>query len=266
MIKNFKSNSRVCLTSDFSKRATIVPRKRKKGKNKAHNKNGHSAKEGIFNPAFRDLGKLKKTVTETAGKTENVVQESKEIALSDDDRLFAEAMNDVSPISKKNRKVAKVPDKDALRPAHSPRNDDLEVMAHLSDLISGAAEMDITFSDEYMEGAVKGFDPKLMDKLRNGLFPIQDYVDLHRLTQEAAEMRVRDFLLNSHGKGLRCVLIVHGKGLNSENHIPVLKKSVPIWLSRGPVRKIILAFSTARPYDGGTGAIYVLLKRAKGGF
>jgi DNA-nicking Smr family endonuclease len=138
-------------------------------------------------------------------------------------------------------------------------------MAHLSDLISGAAEMDITFSDEYMEGCVRGFDPRLMQKLKEGLFPIQDFVDLHRLTQEAAELSIRDFLLSSHGRGLRCVLIVHGKGLNSENHIPVLKKRVPVWLSRGPVRKIILAFASAKPYDGGTGATYVLLKRSKGG-
>ena len=185
--------------------------------------------------------------------------------MSNEERLFFEAMDGVSPISKGNRRITRAPDKDSLRPAHAPKNEDLEVMAHLSDLISGAAEMDITFSDEYMEGCVRGFDPKLMQKLKEGLFPIQDFVDLHRLTQEAAELRIRDFLLNSHGRGLRCVLIVHGKGLNSENHIPVLKMRVPKWLSRGPVRKIILAFCTARPYDGGAGATYVLLKRSKGG-
>lgn len=244
-----------------------MPRKKKKGKNKARSEKPHSGKEGLFNPAFRDLKQLTQIpeeLTDTKVKSAPETTETPSL-MSEDDRLFVEAMSDVSPISKKNRRITKTPDKDSLRPPHAPKNDDLEVMAHLSDLVSGAAEMDITFSDEYMEGCVKGVDPKLMDKLRNGLFPIQDYVDLHRLTQEAAELRVRDFLLNSHGKGLRCVLIVHGKGLNSENHIPVLKKSVPVWLSRGPVRRIILAFSTARSYDGGTGAIYVLLKRAKGG-
>ena len=110
----------------------------------------------------------------------------------------------------------KSPDKDSLGPAHAPKNEELEVMAHLSDLITGNAEMDITFSDQYVEGCVKGLDPRVMKQLKDGLFPIQDYVDLHRLTREAAEIRIRDFLLNSQSRGLRCVLIVHGKGLNSE--------------------------------------------------
>ena len=245
-----------------------MPRRKKKGKKKSPKGRNQEGKETPFNPALRNLKQYKQSGDQNAdpaGKTRSGAAEKEKTVLSQDERLFLEAMNDVSPISKGNRRIMKVPDKDSLRPAHAPRNEDLEVMAHLSDLISGAAEMDITFSDEYMEGCVKGLDATLMQKLKDGLFPIQDFVDLHRLTQEAAETRIRNFLLNSHGRGLRCVLIVHGKGLNSENHVPVLKNRVPLWLSRGPVRKIILAFSTARPYDGGTGATYVLLKRTKGG-
>ena len=63
--------------------------------------------------------------------------------------------------------------------------------------------------------------------------------------------------------GLRCVLIVHGRGLNSPDSIPVLKERLPVWLNRGSARKIVLGFATARSYDGGTGAIYVLLRRRK---
>ena len=245
-----------------------MARKKKKGKKNAQRKKDAHPKEVPFNPALANVKHFKKSAAAQPGKLEEERRfaEKERHLISEDERLFLEAMTDVSPLTMKRGRITKVPDKDSLRPAHAPKNEELEVMAHLSDLVSGAAEMDITFSDEYMEGCVKGFDPRLLEKLRNGLFPVQDFVDLHRLTQEAAETRVRDFLLNSHGRGLRCVLIVHGKGLNSENHIPVLKKNVPLWLSRGPVRKIILAFSTARPYDGGTGAIYVLLKRAKGGF
>ena len=248
-----------------------MPRRKKKGKKNIPGGQGHPPKEGPFNPALGNLKQLKKHA-DTLKKNEHPVEKNahpvkknKTAVISDDERLFVEAMTGVSPISRGNQRIMKVPDKDSLRPAHAPKNEELEVMAHLSDLISGTAEMDITFSDEYVEGCVKGLDPRLMQQLKDGLFPIQDYVDLHRLTQEAAETRIRDFLLNSQGRGLRCVLIVHGKGLNSENHIPVLKKKVPLWLSRGPVKKFILAFSTSRPYDGGTGAIYVLLKRSKGG-
>jgi len=245
-----------------------MSRRKKKVKKNALKVKDQPPKEVPFNPALTNLKALKRIAGEhpdTLEKNTASVKQAEKARLSDDERLFFEAMNGVSPISKGNRRIMKVPDQDSLRPAHAPKNEDLEVMAHLSDLISGAAEMDITFTDEYMEGCVKGLDPGLMQKLKDGLFPIQDFVDLHRLTQEAAEVRIRDFLLNSHGLGLRCVLIVHGKGLNSENHTPVLKRRLPTWLSRGPVRKIILAFSTAKPYDGGAGAVYVLLKRSKGG-
>ncbi len=245
-----------------------MPRRKRRDKKKSHGGQNPSKKATPFNPALLSLKRLKKETHGPVTPVENQKRskpEKEDPVLSNEDRLFFEAMSDVSPISKGNRRIVKVTDKDSVRPAHAPKNDDLEVMAHLSDLVSGTAEMDITFSDEYMEGAVKGLDGQIMQKLKEGLFPIQDFVDLHRLTQEAAEVRVRDFLLNSHGRGLRCVLIVHGKGLNSEDHIPVLKNRVPLWLSRGPIRKIILAFASARPYDGGTGATYVLLKRAKGG-
>ena len=245
-----------------------MPRRKKKGKKNTAQGQKRFPEEALFNPALEKLAPLRKGAhqgPETLEGTALKIKKKEKAVLLDEDRLFIEAMDGVEPINRNNRIIIKTPDEEALRPPHSPRNGDLEVMAHLSDLISGTTEMDITFSDEYMEGCVKGVDPRLMRQLKDGLFPIQDYVDLHRLTQEAAEVRIRDFLIGSHGRGLRCVLIVHGKGLNSENHTPVLKRRLPTWLSRGPVRKIILAFSTAKPYDGGTGAIYVLLKRSKGG-
>ena len=180
-----------------------------------------SPKKRFFNPALEKLAPLRKGAhqgPETLEGTTLKIKKKEKALFTDEDRLFIEAMDGVAPINRNNRIIIKTPDEEALRPPHSPRNGDLEVMAHLSDLISGTAEMDITFSDEYMEGCVKGVDPRLMQQLKDGLFPIQDYVDLHRLTQEAAEVRIRDFLMQSYGRGLRCVLIVHGKGLNSENH------------------------------------------------
>jgi len=100
-----------------------------------------------------------------------------------------------------------------------------------------------------------------MRRLKRGQFPVQDYIDLHGMTRQEAETEVKEFLLESHRLGLRCVLIVHGRGLNSPESLPVLKEGLPIWLNRGPIKKIVIAFATAKPYDGGTGAIYVLLKR-----
>jgi DNA-nicking Smr family endonuclease len=134
-------------------------------------------------------------------------------------------------------------------------------MDHLRDLIKGSVEMDISFSDEYIEGCVKGLSRKIMRKLKKGELPVQDYIDLHGFTRQEAEERVKEFLIRSYRLGLRCVLIVHGRGLNSPHSLPVIKEGLLRWLGQGAIRKIVLAFSTARPYDGGTGAIYVLMKR-----
>lgn len=217
-----------------------------------------------FNPALNSLANLKKVQEESleADRKSDIPVAPPE---TDDQTFFREAMSDVTPLKGSGRRMVRPPDQET-RPTHPPNAGDLEVMAHLSDLVSGTAELDIAFSDEFIEGCVKGFDRKLMQKLKQGLFPVQDHVDLHGCTRQDAELKVTEFLLRSYRLGLRCVLVVHGKGLNSDDHIPVLKERLPIWLNRGPVRRIVLAFSTARPYDGGTGAIYVLLRRSRGRF
>ena len=216
---------------------------------------------GIFNPALTDLVSLKKRNNKELKEPEKQV--SPKIKRDPDEtQFFLEAMSDVKPLLKSKNRITPAPN---LRPVHPARNVELEAMARLSDLVSGNAEMDITFSDEYIEGSVNGLSQKIMKRLKKGQFPIQDYIDLHGLTKQEAEIRMRDFLLKSQQLGLRCVLVVHGRGLNSENHIPVLKERLPIWLTRGPTKKFVMAFSTAMPYDGGTGAIYILLRKQKGG-
>lgn len=187
-------------------------------------------------------------------------QVNTEKAVPDDNQHFHEAMSDVTPLPEDKRKIISNPGPN-IRPSHPAPDDEQEAMTHLFELVKGYIQMDITLTDEYIEGSVKGFSQKLMKQLKKGEFPIQDHIDLHGLTRQEAETKVKDFLIQSHKLGLRCVLIVHGRGLNSPDTFPVLKESLPIWLSRGPVRKIVLAFVTARPYDGGTGAVYVLLKK-----
>jgi DNA-nicking Smr family endonuclease len=233
-----------------------MPRKKRIMKRLKH---GERAKEnGAFHPAFEVLGSLgskkEKKDAEIKTKTEG------EKKLPDESSLFLEAMKDVKPLPGSGKTIVKKPNPD-IKPSHPAPDDELEAMAYLSDLVAGNTEMDITFSDEYIEGSVAGFDRKLMRKLRNGHFPIQDYIDLHGMTRQVAKASLREFLLKSYKSSLRCVLIVHGRGLNSENNIPILKERLPLWLSQGPVKKIVLAFSTARPYDGGTGAVYILLRK-----
>ena len=234
-----------------------MPRKKKRKRSRQKGKTTKKEVE-LFNLAFSDLTLIKKEEKKVPQEPDR--PERPGISRDRDEaRCFLEAMSDVEPIEENKSKIARRPNP-GVRPAHPVRNDEMEAMAHLYDLVSGAAEIDITFTDEYIQGSVQGFSRKLMQKLKRGQFPVQDYVDLHGLTKEEAEIKVRDFLTKSQRQGLRCVLVVHGRGLNSENHIPVLKERLPLWLSRGPVRKIVLAFATSKPYDGGTGAIYILLR------
>ena len=234
-----------------------MPRKKKRKRSRQKGKTTKN-ESGPFNPAFSDLTLIKKEEKKAAPGPDRPERQGKGRD-GGEAAYFLEAMSDVKPIEENKRRIARRPNLGA-RPAHPVRNDEMEAMAHLSDLVSGEAEIDITFTDEYIEGSVPGFSRKLMRKLKRGQIPVQDYVDLHGLTKDEAEIKVRDFLIKSQRQGLRCVLVVHGRGLNSENHIPVLKERLPLWLRRGPIRKIVLAFATARPYDGGTGAIYILLR------
>jgi len=104
---------------------------------------------------------------------------------------------------------------------------DLEAVDALRALVSGDAPFDLSDGDEFFEGRVAGIDPTLV---RNA--------------------------------GKRSVLVVHGRGLHSKDQLPVLKDALRTWLSTARFARHVLAFATARPADGGAGAVYVLLRRA----
>lgn len=215
-------------------------------------------KKDIFNPAFKNLKSFVKNAETKQVKAPPKPRPEKTIP--DEEKIFSEAMAGVTPISpEKGEKIP--PEGRNKKTVHSISDDTEEVIVHLQNLVAGSIDMDITFSDEYIEGSITGVSRNIMRKLKRGKFPVQAHTDLHGLTKRDAEEAVRRFLINSHGRGLRCVLIVHGRGLNSPDSIPVLKERLPVWLNRGPARKIVMAFSSARPYDGGTGAIYVLLRK-----
>jgi DNA-nicking Smr family endonuclease len=212
----------------------------------------------LFNPVFKNLNKKIKT-SQNLGIESKPKEPKEDKAERGDENNFTDAMADVTPLPGEKTRIAR-PSGPHVMPSHPAPDDEQETMAHLFDLVKGSIDLDITFSDEYIEGSIKGFSPKLMRQLKRGQFPVQDYIDLHGMTRQEAETEVKEFLLESHQLGLRCVLIVHGRGLNSPASLPVLKEGLPLWLNRAPVKKIVVAFATAKPYDGGTGAIYVLLK------
>ncbi len=101
-----------------------------------------------------------------------------------------------------------------------------------------------------------GFAPNTLSKLRRGDWPVQGQLDLHGQTRDAARDAVGRFLSASVQRGLRCIRIVHGKGLGSTNRTPVLRGRVPHWLKQS---EHVLGFVQASPASGGAGAILVLL-------
>lgn len=117
---------------------------------------------------------------------------------------------------------------------------------------------DIETGDELWY-ARPGLQQRTLKRLRRGQFALQAECDLHGLTVIEARQAVGQFLQECLSHGLRCVRVIHGKGLGSHQRLPILKGKLSGWLRQ---RDEVLAFCSARPVDGGTGAVYLLLKKA----
>lgn len=181
----------------------------------------------------------------------------------DSDMLFLDAMAGVKRFcSDEPRRIP--PGSPVKRPPRFMEEEEAEVRRHLCELVRGEAPFELWCSDEYVDGAVVGLSPAIVNKLRKGVFSYQDYVDLHGCKRDEARERVNRFVVRSFARRHRCVLIVSGRGLNSREREPVLKQELVRWLTHAPLRRMVLAFASARACDGGAGAFYVLLRRQEG--
>lgn len=108
-------------------------------------------------------------------------------------------------------------------------------------------------------GNVPGLDKGLSRKLRQGRLDVEARLDLHGHRQDDAHKELEEFLERAYNAGKRCVLVITGKGTLSQGG-GILRKMVPHWLNELPNRGRILSFAHAKPRDGGTGALYILLK------
>ncbi|WP_225781449.1 Smr/MutS family protein [Xenophilus sp. Marseille-Q4582] len=123
-------------------------------------------------------------------------------------------------------------------------------------------EFDVTTlldADDQMSFRRPGVSTEVTRKLRSGHWSLQGQVDLHGLRSDEAREALAQFVRQAHRQGLRCVRVVHGKGLGSPGKQPVLKLKAQRWLIQ---KKEVLAFVQARPSDGGAGALVVLLAPA----
>jgi len=174
----------------------------------------------------------------------------------DEGRLFQHAMADVRPIARDHCQPAGHTCKLPYEPTPT---DETEALLKLKKLISDGEGFVIANTPEYVEGAGNQVSPLIIERLHRGDFAIQGHIDLHGLSVQAAQDAVTAFLKEAVLNSQRAVLIVHGRGLSSPGP-PVLKNQVIGWLTRGPWRKWVMAYASARSCDGGTGATYVLLR------
>ena len=123
-------------------------------------------KKDIFNPAFKDLQSIIKKSQKSASKAdaEPFIPEQ---VVPDDSQHFHEVMSDVTPLPEDTKKIISTPGPN-IKPSHPAPDDEQEAMTHLFELVKGSIQMDITLTDEYIEGSVKGFSRKLMKQLKNG--------------------------------------------------------------------------------------------------
>lgn len=168
----------------------------------------------------------------------------------EDDGLFRAAMKDVRPLKGGDRRHAHRP-----TPVPRPLQHEADERAALAEMMDGPV-MDL---GEEMSYQAPGVQDAVFRRLRRGAYRIGLELDLHGLRADEAKLAVARFLAECRRRDLRCVRIIHGKGLRSKGDGPVLKQRLDGWLRR---RDDVMAFCSARREDGGTGAVYVLLRAA----
>ena len=169
----------------------------------------------------------------------------------EDSRLFRDAIGEVRRLDP----VAPPPAMPKPEPIpHMLEADEAAVPGELLDMAFDPALMEIGEELSYLRD---GYPPKLLRQLKRGQYSVQDDIDLHQMNAAAAQATIAAFLAEVAERGLHCVRIVHGKGLRSKAAGPVLKTLTDRLLRR---RDDVIAFASAPPMQGGTGAVVVLLK------
>lgn len=167
--------------------------------------------------------------------------------------LFHEAVRDVAPLPKSG----KIP-YTGKQPPPIPRQIPHDQQTAPDDSLSDHISLEMGAGDEW-SFLRPGVSRQTLRRLRRGHWRIQAQLDLHGFTRDEARLELAAFLNDSNQRGFRCVCVIHGKGLSSKHGGPVLKRRIGSWLSQ---REDVLAFCQARPEDGGSGAVLVLLKIA----
>lgn len=170
----------------------------------------------------------------------------------DDTDLFRQMMSDVKPLKTDGNKVPAVQRKPKPFVGRHAEREEYE----LDDLMASRID-ESPDTTEQLTFVRSGMQSQVLKKLRRGQYASSHELDLHGMTADHAYIAIQQFIEHCRGPQMSSVRIIHGKGDRSERG-PVLKRKLGGWLRQ---RDDVLAFCSAKENDGGTGAVYVLLKR-----
>ena len=177
---------------------------------------------------------------------------------NEDEAAFRQAMAGVRPLKQEARitpvkkKVAAVTARRQKKPVATEN--------HPFFTFSDPADLRDVHSDESLFFARAGIQQKVAKRLRRGEYLPEEELDLHGYTVNEARTALAEFIADCKKQHIRHTRIIHGKGFRSEDRIPVIKTHVAYWLPQHPD---VLAFASCLAKDGGSGALYVLLRSAK---
>ena len=174
---------------------------------------------------------------------------------NDDENIFQEAVKNVKPLKIKSKTIETASSKPKPKPiAKKFLEDEKRVLLDsLSD--------DYIYEDGELEDGLlflrDGHSPDIIKKLKKGYWVVQGSIDLHGMVSQEAKSYIVDFIQDCKKRHIRCIRIIHGKGIGSKNKEPILRNKVKNWLAQ---KDEVIAYAQAPKYDGGSGAVIVLLK------
>ena len=209
--------------------------------------------------SLQDLDAIRRTLAERAA----ALAAARQLAAERERRRLAEQnlfLRAIGPVQRlpDGGRAALEPDPPPPIPVQQQRDEQRVLLESISDDFDASTLLD---TDDALSFRRPGVGIDVTRRLRRGDWSIQRQLDLHGLRTEEAREALGAFIRENHRQGLRCLRVVHGKGLGSPGKSPVLKGRVQGWLIQ---KNEVLAFVQARPVDGGAGALVVLLRPSRG--